>query len=247
MEKGPYPEEVITDASYAVGTGYGEGKYVSERILLKSSLHTASFRIGQISGGAPNGAWATSDWFPMIVKSSLDPRMNMLPDARGVISWIPMDAVAEAIIDVGLSSEMAPPAINLVHPHPIPYSQMIRDLREAVVKGKQLDADANASPLSVVPFRTWVEALERVSAEVTEGLPAAKIIDFLRGMAQADEYIRVAQDQNLKNDIDDTEAVGLTPLVTNNIQRISARIADLKPIGAGDVELWVRYWMRAGL
>lgn len=81
-----------------------------------------------------------------------------------------MDAVAEAIIDVGLSSEMAPPAINLVHPHPIPYSQMIRDLREAVVKGKQLDADANASPLSVVPFRTWVEALERVSAEVTEGL-----------------------------------------------------------------------------
>lgn len=66
-------------------------------------------------------------------------------------------------------------------------------------------------------------------------------------MAQADEYIRVVQDQNLKNDIDDTEAVGLTPLVTNNIQRISARIADLKPIGAGDVELWVRYWMRAGL
>lgn len=30
--KGPYPEEVQYDARYAVGAGYGEGKYVSERV-----------------------------------------------------------------------------------------------------------------------------------------------------------------------------------------------------------------------
>lgn len=31
-EKGPYPEEVLMDAQYALGMGYGESKYVGERV-----------------------------------------------------------------------------------------------------------------------------------------------------------------------------------------------------------------------
>jgi len=30
--KGPFPEGVVEDAGVAVGSGYGEGKYVSERV-----------------------------------------------------------------------------------------------------------------------------------------------------------------------------------------------------------------------
>lgn len=30
--EGPFPEEVITDPSVAVGSGYGESKYVAERV-----------------------------------------------------------------------------------------------------------------------------------------------------------------------------------------------------------------------
>ena len=36
QEKGLYPEEVVTDAGVAVGGGYGEGKYVAERVCLYS-------------------------------------------------------------------------------------------------------------------------------------------------------------------------------------------------------------------
>jgi len=32
QSKGPYPEEVVYDAKYAVGNGYGESKYVSETV-----------------------------------------------------------------------------------------------------------------------------------------------------------------------------------------------------------------------
>jgi nucleoside-diphosphate-sugar epimerase len=32
QKNGPFPEEVITDASVAVGSGYGEAKYVAERV-----------------------------------------------------------------------------------------------------------------------------------------------------------------------------------------------------------------------
>ncbi|KAJ3740205.1 acetyl-CoA synthetase-like protein [Lentinula detonsa] len=235
-KKGPYPEEVITDARHASGMGYGEAKYVSERILAKSGLNATSFRIGQISGGAPNGAWAMSDWFPMVVQASL--KLNMLPEAKGVISWIPMDAVADAIVDVGLSSSIPPAAVNLVHPHPIPWSQMIQDVRNAVINAKQLKADA----LKLVPFRIWFEALQGVAEipGVENEMPAVKIINFLQGMANADERMRLCQSKN-------TEAVGLTPLVMNNVHRICPKMAVLSPLAFCDAELWVRGWIRSGL
>jgi thioester reductase-like protein len=47
-----------------------------------SGLQATSFRIGQISGGLSNGAWATSDWVPILVKSAIN--MNALPAATGV-------------------------------------------------------------------------------------------------------------------------------------------------------------------
>ena len=32
--QGPYPEETVLDAQFAVGMGYGESKYVSERVFI---------------------------------------------------------------------------------------------------------------------------------------------------------------------------------------------------------------------
>jgi thioester reductase-like protein len=97
--KGPIPEEVQYDAGVAVGFGYGESKYVSERvshisvwgslhptntalnkILDNSKLPASSFRIGQVTGGYPRGAWSATEWFPMIIKSSVS--MGALPDAQ---------------------------------------------------------------------------------------------------------------------------------------------------------------------
>jgi len=93
------------ESKYAVGNGYGESKYVSERvrtstfvieffadmlesfqILAQSGLRSTSFRIGQISGGHPNGAWATTDWVPILIKSSLN--LNALPAAAGVRRFV---------------------------------------------------------------------------------------------------------------------------------------------------------------
>jgi len=98
--KGPFPEEAQYDAGVAEGPGYGASKYVSERVsrkylwaildsdaapnkvLLNSKLPVSSFRIGQISGGPPRGAWSTTDWLPIIVKSSAS--LGAFPEAQGV-------------------------------------------------------------------------------------------------------------------------------------------------------------------
>jgi thioester reductase-like protein len=68
VHEGPVDPEV------AVGLGYGESKWVSEQILSiaaqKTTLRAVSVRVGQVAGG-PKGAWKTSEWFPLLVKSSI--------------------------------------------------------------------------------------------------------------------------------------------------------------------------------
>ncbi|KAE9394513.1 NAD(P)-binding protein [Gymnopus androsaceus JB14] len=216
---GPYPEEVVSDPQYAVGSGYGESKYVSERILAKSGLNSSSFRIGQITGGRSNAAWAMSDWLPMIIKSSLT--LGMLPDANGFVSWAPIDALAEAILDVGFVKEEPPFAINLVHPRPVSWTSVMGAMQESLISAKHLSTDA----LPMVPFRKWALALEDtastlLSERIAKDIPAAKIIEFVRALAKASEET-----------VEDSEALGGTVFKTTNIQRISRRIRELDPIG----------------
>ncbi|KAJ3851387.1 putative aminoadipate reductase [Lentinula lateritia] len=248
ISMGPYPEEVILDPKYAVGGGYGESKYISERILAKSGLHASSFRIGQIAGGKPNGAWAMSDWFPMIIKSSLV--LGVLPDAKGDISWAPLDALAEGILDVAFAKEDPPVAINLVHPQRVSWTVIMEAIRESLILAKHLPLDA----LPLVPFRNWTQALSDKALVADSGstgngvapgkitlkeIPAAKILEFIRGMAKSSGVKGTGEGES--------EALGGSIFGTENIQRISKRMRELAPIGRHDVELWVKYWLQHGL
>ena len=67
-------KETSVDASQAIGSGYGESKWVGEKILevaaAETGLTTIIVRVGQISGGR-NGYWHQKEWFPSLVRSSL--------------------------------------------------------------------------------------------------------------------------------------------------------------------------------
>ena len=45
-------------------------------------MRTISLRVGQVAGSATTGAWNTTDWVPILVKSSVG--MGMLPSLTGV-------------------------------------------------------------------------------------------------------------------------------------------------------------------
>ncbi|RDB20739.1 Non-canonical non-ribosomal peptide synthetase FUB8 [Hypsizygus marmoreus] len=265
-ETGPFPEEVNLDAAVAVGSGYGEGKYVAERLLAKSGLPVTSFRIGQISGGLPNGAWATSDWVPIFVKSSL--ALGALPSATGLVSWLPMHAVSKAILDVAFAKNQPPVALNLVHPRPVPWNAVILAVKEAL---------RNHDP-KVVPSREWFAMLEKragnasdadletvvsrlLSAlrccrsagdEITDAMliirrnffslttqPAIKLLEFFRAIAHADEEITSASQT-------EAESGGLARFATAKSQSVSATMKELTPIGAEDAARWVAYWRGVG-
>ncbi|KAF9059347.1 putative nonribosomal peptide synthetase [Rhodocollybia butyracea] len=237
--KGPYPEKIESNPQFAVGGGYGESKYVAERILRNSGLHVSVLRIGQISGGKPNGAWAMSDWFPMMIKSSL--KLRVLPDAYGVVSWSPMDAISDAILDVAFSKKDPPLVVNLVHPFPTSWNSVINTIREVMISAKNLDVNA----LPLVSLQEWTTALEAKAAHATNGeradeVPASKILGFFQLLCQGDEVVR-------KNGDMLGEMGGISPFITENACKLSARMRDLEPICLVDAEMWVKYWIRNGM
>jgi thioester reductase-like protein len=74
------PEEPIDDPSISLHQGYGQGKYVSERILVNgvdAGLRTTIVRVGQLSGMTTNGAWSSSEHVPILFKSSV--ALGMVP------------------------------------------------------------------------------------------------------------------------------------------------------------------------
>ncbi|KAJ7085159.1 putative nonribosomal peptide synthetase [Mycena belliarum] len=177
---GPFPEELLFDSGVAVGAGYGESKYVSERIVAASGLQATSFRIGQITGSTRNGAWATTDWVPALVKSSI--ALGAFPtNPSDTAAWIPPEAVTRTIVDAALSATRPPPALNLVHPRPVSWDSLMAGM-------------AGLAQRNLVPFEDWVQLLAtratRATAQDMENIPGIKLLDFFTAMATARESTR---------------------------------------------------------
>ncbi|KAJ7626112.1 acetyl-CoA synthetase-like protein [Roridomyces roridus] len=215
---GSVPEDILMDTSMAVGWGYGESKYVSERILAASGLPSTSFRIGQISGSATSGAWATSDWVPALVKSSI--ALGSLPsDSNSIIAWIPPETVARTIVDVALMAESPPPVLNVLHPWPVPWDTI-------------MEALGTEARLPLVPMAEWVARLRERAPSATgedlESIHALKLVGFFTAAVLSGKMN--------------------TTFETSKALQMSETMRELanKPLGEEDVRRWVAYWRRKG-
>ncbi|KAG6865244.1 hypothetical protein C0991_004125 [Blastosporella zonata] len=235
VSKGAYPEEIVTDASFAIGAGYGESKYVTERILANSGLEATSLRIGQISGGRPKGAWAIANAVPALVKSSVT--IGCLPDVQGMISWVPMDTAAAAIVDAVLGNERLPQVANLVHPRPVKATKVIRSFQSSV-------ADVLGKNIDIVSFREWLAIIEEHAKSPTPqmlvDIPAIRLIDFFRLLSRGNDKI-------LSSKAYDREMGGLGSFSTTKMLQLSPGVMnELQSIGREDALLWVKYWKEIG-
>ncbi|KAJ6472500.1 putative aminoadipate reductase [Mycena sanguinolenta] len=227
--KGPCPEEILSTANLnAESMGYGQSKFVAEQILVRSGLPFASLRIGQISGSANTGAWATSDWLPILVKSSL--ALRCIPLAEGLASWIDFDSVTGGIMDVAFAPTTAESknVYNLVHPRPVSWNFVAKSLRETLAK-------KGFPELPLVPFSEWFNKLE-AAAEKSDArtIPGISLIGFFHYLAMASTTTT-----------SDTE-FGEMDFATEKMQAASSTLRMVKPMSADHVEAWVNYWVAAG-
>jgi thioester reductase-like protein len=113
-----FPENEIVDPRTAEGSGYGESKYVAEtvrsqcqsqlrpliflvtansQLLAKSGLRGISLRVDQICGSMPSGAWDTSNWIPILVKTSMT--MDMIYVRPGIVSFFSVTIIHFILIE----------------------------------------------------------------------------------------------------------------------------------------------------
>ncbi|KAF7430338.1 hypothetical protein PC9H_006043 [Pleurotus ostreatus] len=231
---GLVPEDIIPDANVAIGAGYGESKYVVERILAASGIQACSLRIGQICGGEPNGAWSFTDWVPILVKSSI--ALKALPDSQGTVSWIQMDCVARVALDIAFSQcSRLPLVVNIVHPRPVTWTSVFTAIQQALHANTQ-----GRITLPLIPFKEWHELLQTHAMGADEKtilqIPAVKLLDFFGHIANAPGETKGAR-----------ESGGLPALSAAKAQELSPSLREAKDVAGMSVLKWLGYWINGGL
>lgn len=186
---GPVPEEPIDDPTVADDQGYAGSKWIAERLFYlahkKYGVDVGILRVGQIAGpvGTTKGAWNRTEWFPAFLTTCKS--LGLLPDRLEVfdaIDWLPVNVLADVVIDLvnrGLDNQ-ASLVYNLVNPSTTTWG--------ALCPGVQHDLSrATGKELRIVSYSEWLQALEGVESTITtadalQEYPAAKLIDFFRGL-----------------------------------------------------------------
>ncbi|EMD36304.1 hypothetical protein CERSUDRAFT_95639 [Gelatoporia subvermispora B] len=95
-------ERCYYDPEVSADYGYGQSKYVAERLLAhaseKTGLPVTIIRAGQLSGCTTTGEWNENEVYPIFFRSChlLRRIPNTIPNAR----WVPIDLAAQAIFEI---------------------------------------------------------------------------------------------------------------------------------------------------
>ncbi|KAF8572826.1 NAD(P)-binding protein, partial [Ramaria rubella] len=221
----PVAESPVTDLSLINASGYGESKWVSERILWNAgnstALHPVVVRVGQLSGGV-NGNWNTREWFPALVRASQV--VGGAPDNAGLISFLPVHVAASALIDLRHTSSQF---VHLVHPRPVPWTSVIQHV-------------ADYLHVPVIPYEEWLSRL-KASPRTDDALhrnPALHLIDFYQFSTTPKDFARLSS----------REAMGVAMFETNISAREAPSLAPARlwQLGKDDVNKWIGYWKSKG-
>jgi thioester reductase-like protein len=239
------PENIITDLSVAEFIGYGQSKYLSERLLHLASavlgIRTSSARIGQVAGaGSETGRWNRTEWLPSLVVSSsfvgaLPETLGAVPEGNTgfeeTVNWVPMDRLAEVLVELSLEEkkeEKDGEVYHITHPKPVAWSSLVPSIRSSLPNGKEL---------KLVPYQDWVALLKSKTAEaeadssldaatLAHRNPAMKLLGFFESLLEQGEIGGVRTELSLEKTVQGSKI-----------------LRELEPIKGEWMEAWVRGWM----
>jgi thioester reductase-like protein/aryl carrier-like protein len=239
------PEETISDLACTAPMGYGESKYLGERILgyasEKLSTRCGVSRVGQVSGTRENPrGWNRAEWLPSLIASSR--YLKALPDSLAgssmdYIDWVPVDDLASIIVELssslaGISVTGTAQIFNCVNPHDIAWAELIPVIVQELEK--PLTSDGEKSEVVTVGFREWLDRLTASEAALVENKsldasvrqnPAVKLIDFY------EQLIIEGQDSSPVR------------LSTEKSAHTSEHLRNLKPINPEWMRGWIQGWI----
>ncbi|KAL0944906.1 nrps-like protein [Colletotrichum truncatum] len=172
----PVPESV-PDLEWAQGMGYAQSKCVAEHLCAraseKSGVKARVLRIGQIVADTQNGVWNATEAVPMMLQTAIT--VGALPKLQETPSWLPVDTVAQAVIDIS-TSDAGGVFTNVANPKMFNWTN---DLLPAL-KAAGLDFEE-------VEPKEWIRRL-RASNPDPVANPPIKLVDFFASKYDKDEF-----------------------------------------------------------
>jgi thioester reductase-like protein len=238
---GLIPEDILPGLTSPAHMGYGQSKYLAERILAHAAsalphLHLGVARISQVSGQAqgPEGAWARTEWLPSLVVSSR--HLGALPDSLGggrmeAVGWVPVDELAVILVELSKAPRMGTGALSVFH-RVNPVIVAWQDLGPAIV----VELSTPENKIGTISFEEWLTRLQSSAAELDQdGVkvdeafmqnPAVRSLEFYRRLlidgGDQGTYGRFAIDKTVRE---------------------SQALAGLRPIQSEWMRRWISEWI----
>lgn len=241
------PETIVRNFACPAAMGYGESKYLAERMLdyasQKLGQKTSVVRAGQIAGTAerPRG-WSRDEWLPSLVLSSR--YIGALPASLGSsgamdeIDWIPIDLLAKILLEFTAAADPedgdAEPrtarVVHAVNPHPTTWETMLPTVKQAL----QAASPAHALEIQTLPYADWLDLLRTrsiamagaddavVDPKMIQQNPGVKLLDFYAGLQGEQRRTRLSTEQSV---------------------RASKSLRGLEPIREEWLVSWVKNWV----
>lgn len=157
LEAASIGEHDSLDACGHVYTGYGQSKWVAEKLVEIASdrgLAANIYRPGTIAGHSRTGAYDNTQTLGRLLRGFV--RQRSVPDLDITFSMMPVDYVSEAIVELSLQDGTPGHPYHLVHPNPVhldrlvalfnalgyaiekrPYAQWLDEVTRAVIADPQ--------------------------------------------------------------------------------------------------------------
>lgn len=188
------PEAPIEDLSFSSNLGYGRSKLVAEHVI-QTAAHTRHanvtiLRIGQVVGDRKYGIWNENEMIPMIVHSGI--RMGTMPVFDMQCEWLPVDTLAETILEIAGISKIA-----RISADPSSQGQDIQEADEGIDYQEPVEPCPQTTELvynirsphtfswandflpalstaglefQLVPFSEWLEQLESLPSDASSAI-----------------------------------------------------------------------------
>ncbi|KAK5269858.1 hypothetical protein LTR99_010733 [Exophiala xenobiotica] len=191
----PVPELPITDCAVAQHQGYGESKHISEQFGTLQQRNSV---------------------FVLVSCVSTLKALGMIPATLPDVNWIPVDIIADIVVDIIHSPDAESPAtFNLVNPKPVPWASLVPTVQSWFGTEK----------VTVAPLHEWITALRSVDmgdANAVKAAPATKIGDFFEAIARSNAH---------------------SPKYTTIMgPAISKTMAEVGPVNPGWMYIWLSQW-----
>ncbi|KAM3076421.1 hypothetical protein ACMFMG_007240 [Clarireedia jacksonii] len=193
-------QEELVDISQCSPGGYGRSKWVAENIIhnaaTKHGADAHSLRIRQIVGDVKCGIWNDTEAIPLIFRSALT--LKVLPELKMTCSWLPVDTLAEIILDLTFLPHTPEIIYNICSPHTFSWTRdLLPELGSCRLEFKAVPPSVwlaqlrSAARLSNADRNPAVKLLEYYERSYGENGPVGEItFDIERGLRDSEALRR---------------------------------------------------------